>query len=89
MFINERSFENETYKDRTKVAVKSFYNLFLNAANSPYSPPAIKDYSWNEGWMLGLQLAMVLDPNLLKLSHCNHRAVSATLSLHLENPLTR
>jgi hypothetical protein len=74
---------------RTKKSVRSFYELFLRATESSNHPPKLKDYSSGEGWMLGLQLAMVLDPNLLKLSECNHRAVSATLSLHLKESPTK
>lgn len=89
MSLAERVYQSKDYDIRIRKAEEAFDNLFLKAAQSSNHPPTLKDYSPYEGFMLGVQLAMVLDTDLLKLSQCSHRAVSATLSLHLETPPTR
>ncbi len=81
-------FENPEYIDKFSRAYGRFISMFDRASNSHLNPPTVEGYSWYEGWMLGLQLSMVADPEFLKLSHCAHRAVSSTLSLHLEEKPT-
>jgi len=75
---------SEEYRRRFNQIHDRFARLLQKAQGREYKPAGIPGYSPAQEEMLALAFSLVMSPDLLRLSHCNHRAVSASLVQHFD-----
>lgn len=84
----ERIYATPEFADQVTTYQDSFTKLtdrFLVFAQE-YEPTGMLGYSELEETMLILSLAMVISPDLMTASHCNHRAVSSSIVQYYKMP---
>lgn len=74
----------EQYKDRLGIANSEFRRIVDGAFNNNYQNLAVNGYDNHQKQMLVAALAVCVNPDILKLSHCAHRAVVACVGLYFE-----
>lgn len=78
---------SEKYKQKFDRASFMFQRIMGESSMGEIITVNVNDYSRVENRLLIGQLASVICPDLMEFSHCTHRAVSATLSLHFKEHL--